>query len=62
MCDKEVEVIDLDENEECAEEKTYTSDGINIETGEYDPEYDAFYPNFKALADAERELYGERSF
>ena len=63
MCyEEEIEVIDLDEDEEDVEEKIYTSDGINIETGEYNPDYDAFYPDFKALADAERELYGERSF
>lgn len=55
----EVEIIDLDEIEEECE---WTDEGVNLETGEYDPTHDAFYPDFKALADAERELFGKRSF
>lgn len=63
MCEKDIEVIDLDEIEKDMEEEVeYTSDGINVETGKYNPEYDAFYPDFKALADAEREIYGKRRF
>ena len=70
MCDEEVEVIDLDElekdmeevKENAEEESEWTSDGINKETGEYDPNHDAWYPNFKSLADAEKEVLGKRIF
>ena len=71
MCDEEVEVIDLDElekdmeeefEEDDEEESEWTSDGVNKVTGKYDPEHDAWYPNFDALAQAERELFGKRSF
>ncbi len=43
-------------------EEKYTSDGINKETGEYNPQRDAWYPNFKALADAEKEVLGRRTY
>lgn len=61
----EVEVVDLDEfedEEDFDDEPEWTADGINIETGKYDPEHDAWYPNFSALAEAERQLFGKRSF
>ena len=66
MCD-DVEVIDLDKLEKDYEEQVddepeWTSDGINIETGEYDPKHDAFYPDFNALAKAEEMIFGKRSF
>lgn len=66
MCD-DVEVIDLDKIEEDYEEEIddepeWTSDGINIETGKYDPGHDAFYPDFNALAKAEKMIFGKRSF
>lgn len=64
---KDVEIIDLDEVEEDdenenEEENEWTPDGINKETGEYDADHDAWYPNFKALADAEKEVLGHRTF
>lgn len=63
MCEKDIEVIDLDEIEKDMEEEIeYTSDGINVETGKYNPKHDAFYPDFKTLADAEREIHGKRRF
>lgn len=64
----EVEVIDLDalkedyEEELDEEESEWTADGINKETGKYDPDHDAWYPDFKILAQTERELFGKRSF
>lgn len=63
----EVEIIDLDKVEEDFEEDDseweweHTADGINIYTGEYNPMYDAHYPDFKILAQVERELFGKRS-
>ena len=71
MSEQNVEVIDLDElekdmedefEEEYDEESEWTSDGVNKETGKYDPEHDAFYPNFNALAEAERMIFGKRTF
>lgn len=57
MCDdEEIEVIDLDAEDE------FTPDGINRETSEYDPCHDAWYPNFDALAKAEIETFGKRTF
>ena len=44
------------------EESIWTADGINKETGEYNPEYDAWYPDFNILAKVEKELFGERSY
>lgn len=43
-------------------EEKYTSDGINKETGKYNPQRDAWYPDFKALADAEKEVLGRRTY
>ena len=53
--------IELDDDIE-QEEDLYTPDGYNFETGEYNPNKDAWYPDFKALADAEREVLGRRTF
>ena len=69
MCN-DVEIVDLDELEKDYEEEfeedekesEWTSNGINIETGKYDPEHDAFYPDFNALAKAEEMIFGKRSF
>lgn len=44
------------------EKDEYTSDGINKETGEYNPYKDAWYPDFDALAKAEKEIFGRRTF
>lgn len=45
----DIEVIDLDELEKDEDEYIYnaewTPDGINIKTGEYDPDHDAFFPS-----------------
>lgn len=57
MCDdEEIEVIDLDAEDE------FTPDGINKKTGEYNPNKDAWYPDFDALAKAEKEILGKRTF
>ena len=56
MCDRELE---LDEDLDYYD---YTPDGYNIETGKYNPDRDAFYPYFKALADAEKQVLGRRTF
>lgn len=53
--------IELDDDIE-EEENLYTPDGYNMETGEYNPYRDAWYPDFKALADAEKEVLGRRTF
>lgn len=47
--------IELDDDIE-EEENLYTPDGYNLETGEYDPSRDAWYPDFKALYEAEKEV------
>ena len=47
-----VEVIDLDE----IERDLYDENGINKETGEYNVEFDAFYPDFSALDKALKEI------
>lgn len=57
------EIVDLDEIDQELEneEHVYNSDGVNMLTGEYNPSYDAFYPNFSILAQVEREIFGKRS-
>ena len=55
MCKEDIEIIDLDADE-------YTSEGINKETGEYNPNKDAWYPSFKELADAEKEILDKKTF
>lgn len=71
MSEQNIEVIDLDElekdmkeelEEDDEEESEWTSDGVNKETGKYDPEHDAFYPDCNALAEAERMIFGKRTF
>ena len=58
MCnDEEVEVIDLD-----AADNEYTSDGINKHTGEYNPDKDAWYPDFKVLKDTLKEVKNENTY
>lgn len=53
--------IELDDDIE-EDEDLYSPDGYNLETGEYNPYRDAFYPDFKALAEAEKEVLGRRTF
>lgn len=49
---QDIEIIDLDE----AERELYDENGINKETGEYNAEFDAFYPDFSALDKALKEV------
>ena len=53
--------IELDDDIQ-EENDLYTPDGYNMETGKYNPYRDAWYPDFKALADAEKEVLGRRTF
>lgn len=50
----DIEEFDLDEIDE--ELENWTPDGFNKKTGEYNPEHDAWYPNFDALDEAEKQL------
>lgn len=56
------ETEEFEEDEDIEEENEWTADGFNKETGEYDPEHDAWYPNFDALYKTEIELFGKRTF
>lgn len=56
MENKEVEIIDLDELFADMEDSEYYPNGIHKITGEYDPDYDAWYPDFYILAQTEKEL------
>ena len=64
----EIEIIDLDELDEELEEKyeqeraMYDKDGYHKETGEYNVDYDAHYPNFDTIYKVEMEVLGKRTY
>jgi hypothetical protein len=56
MENKDVETIDLDEIEDGIEESEWYPNGIHKETGEYNANFDAWYPDFYILSETEKEL------
>ena len=60
----EIEIIDLDEVDRDLEEQEemYDSDGYHKETQKYNADYDAWYPSFDSLYEAEKEIKGKRTY